>query len=340
MYLSDFCLMTHWTTNIYIFSASSIPRPPDGASEALQAVGKKPSRTLTAAEYCNVSSFYHRVSKAKLPTATEFQEKVAQSAEIKNKFSLLKDIAPSRFVDVIAEVVKEPYDLGNKFTLWISDYTEHPNFYNFSLKGLPSDGQSNPYNYIVGDSRAAGDWSGPYGKHSMQMTCFEPHTEGIRSQNISVGSWVLIRNLQIKYGRNNNNLEGYLREDRQVNISLMDHFDDGDVMDTRLKETIKRRRDYENQRKKQLKAVGEAAKAGLKRRAALEDDGKPRKSNAKARRSEKRQANKNATNTESMSAGDQSTSSTLVNSTAPKIKLNSISKRQIWQYIPTGRWPD
>lgn len=340
MYHSDFCLVTHWKTDVYMFSAASIPRPPDGASKALQVVGKKPARTLTAAQYCYVSSFYHRVSRAKLPTATEFQGKVAQSLEIKNKFSLLKDIAETRFVDVIAEVVKEPYDLGNKFTLWISDYTEHPSFYNFSIKGLPGDGQSNPYNYPVGDGSATGDWSGPYGKHSMQITCFEPHTEGIRSQNISAGSWVLIRNLQIKYGRNNNNLEGFLREDRQINISLMDHLEDGDVMDTRLKETIKRRRDYENRRNKQLKAVSEAAKAGLKRRAALEDDSKPRKSNAKARRSEKRQANKNATNTASKSADDQSTSSTLVSSTAAKLKLNSISKRQIWLYTPTGSWPD
>lgn len=319
--------MTNWQTDMYIFSASRIPEPPRDAEDALHPLVKKASRLLTKADLAHVSAFYHRVDKERVPTATEYQHKVEMSVQVKEKFSLLRDIACDRFVDVIAEVVKEPYDLGDRFTLWLSDYTEHANFFNFTMKDLDSHVRSGTRNSAVGSNAADGDWSGPYGKHAMQITCWDPHTEAIRANKISVGSWVYVRNLQIKYGRNSNNLEGYLRGDQdyhhKINILVLDSSEDGDNMDPRLKETIRRRRDYEREKKKQLKSISAAARAGQKRRAALEDDSKPQKKNAKARREEKRQAAKDAT----VSANKpEIKKSPTPEADVPKIKLNSTSQ--------------
>lgn len=328
----EFSIMTSWTTDIYIFSAANIPSPPKDARNALQAVGKNPNRALTAADYMHVSAFHHSISKDRVPSTVEFDDKKAQSMQARQKFSLLKDISPGIFVDVIAEVVKPPYDqafnMGDMCTLWISDYTENSDFYNFALKGLGTDGQSDPYNYTVGPSISDDDWSGPYGKHSLQITCYDANVQEIRSQNITAGTWVSLKNLQIKYGRNSSNLEGYLRGDRsnesKVYISVLDHLEEGDSMDPRLKETIRRRRDYERQRKQQLKTINEAAAAGQKRRAALDEDTKPRKSASKRRRNEKRQAARNTAQNTPNPDHEQSAAE----AEAPrirKIKLNSSS---------------
>ncbi|OAA66122.1 telomere-binding alpha subunit central domain protein [Cordyceps fumosorosea ARSEF 2679] len=259
---SEPCLLTHRTTDIYVFSASNFPKPPQDAKIALQSPLKSASRALTDADFAHVSAFYHRLGKDRLPTAAEYHSMVQSSTQVKEKFSLFKDVDCGRFVDVIAEVVKEPYDLGDRFTLWISDYTEHSNFFNFThnLDNLRAD----PYNYTVGSKTTDNDWKGPYGKRSLQITCWEPHAEAIKANKITVGSWVSIRNLQIKWGRNSNNLEGFLRGDQRfptkVYISLL-NIDDRDSMDDRLIETLRRRRDYDREKKKQLKSITDAAKA-------------------------------------------------------------------------------
>lgn len=318
--------MTNYQTDIYVFTSSSIPKPPQGAEEALHPIVKKPSRVLTRADFAHVSAFYHRVDKDRVPTAAEYYHKLEASVQVKEKFSLLKDVACDRFVDVIAEVVKQPYDLGDKFTLWISDYTEHANFFNFIMKDLESHARPGPRNSAVGLHAADDEWNGPYGKHSLQITCWEPHAAAIRAKSISVGSWVSIKNLQIKYGRNSSNLEGFLRGDQEfhskINISVLEHLDDADAMDPRLLDTIRRRMNYGREKKHQLKAIREAAKAGQKRRAALDDESKPRKSNAKARRNEKRQAAKDA----AVSATDpENEQLPTPEPAASKIKLNSTS---------------
>ncbi|OAA77552.1 telomere-binding alpha subunit central domain protein [Akanthomyces lecanii RCEF 1005] len=326
-YNFELSLMTNYQTDIYVFTALNIPKPPQGAEKALHPIVKKPSRVLTGADFVHVSAFYHRIDKDRVPTAAEYHHKFEASVQVKEKFSLLRDVACDRFVDVIAEVVKQPYDLGDKFTLWISDYTEHANFFNFIMEDLDSHTRPGPRNSAVGSNAADSDWCGPYGKHSLQITCWEPHAAAIRANNISVGSWVFIKNLQIKYGRNSSNLEGFLRGDQEfhskINISVLENLDDADAMDPRLLDTIRRRLNYEKEKKSQLKSIREAAKAGQKRRAALEDDSKPRKSNSKARRNEKRQAAKNVAVSATNPEHEKSPTPEAKTS---KIKLNSIIK--------------
>lgn len=318
--------MTNRITDVYVFSAGSIPRPPRDAEDALHAPSKKPSRNLTKSDFAHVSAFYHRVDKARIPTAAEYTHQMQTSVQVKEKFSLLKDVASERFVDVIVEVVKAPYDLGDKFTLWISDYTEHSNFFNFAISGAEM--RADPYNYTIGSNTPDGDWNGPYGRNCLQITCWEPHADAIRVNNITVGSYVYIRNLQIKWGRNSNNLEGYLRGDERypskINISLLDHEEDGDSVDPRLKETIRRRREYERLAKKQLKSINEAAKAGEKRRAALDEDQKSREPNAKSKRRKQREGKQAKASTPSMQQEKTPVPEPEVPPT-PTIKLNSTS---------------
>lgn len=284
-----------------MFPAETIPKPPADATKALKPPVDLSNRPPNKAEFDYVPVLYHGVNRERLPTVIEFGTAKESSTNVKNKFGLLKDAEAGKFIEVFAQVVREPYDLGDKFTLWISDYTENYAFYNQAFK-LPSGQQGgqnegDPYGYTKKKAskiqESSNDWTGPLGKRSLQITCFEPHATAIRECKIRNGSWVRIRNLQMKYGHNASNLEGYLRTDladsNKVHIYLLDVFEDAENMEPELKEAIRRKRDYEKQKKKQLKDIQSAAEAGQKRKAMMESDRtEPQPKNSKARRRDER----------------------------------------------------
>lgn len=205
------------------------------------------------------------------------------SLNVKKKSCELQDVEDGKFADIIAQIVRDPYDSGDKVCLWISDYTENSSFFHFSYKG--NDGQAgDPYGYgagLLGGSKKT-EWSGPFGKRSMQVTCFDPHASVIRASGLCNGSWVQLRNVQIKWGHNGSNLEGYLREDRaahgpKINVTRLDPTEDPGEISPLLKDAIRRKRDYEKSKKHQLKDIAEAALAGQKRKADMGQDKEPGK---------------------------------------------------------------
>lgn len=287
-------MCTHNRTDLYVFDAARIPKPFTDASKALrQSTRSVTFRRLNRAESEFVSVLYGSINKERLPTASKFEALKIKSTNVKKKFSELKDVQDGKFVDTVAQIVREPYDLGDRFTLWVSDYTENPLFYQHQLMGSKTQ-QTNPYGYTTKSDASVSktEWSGPLGKLSMQITCYEPHASAIRNEKLTQGAWVSLRNLQVKYGRRVANLEGFLREERgaqgiKINISQ----EESQSQHTRVevKNALQRKRDYEKRKETQIKELTEAANAGAKRRANLSLDGEPAtKMNSKARRSMKR----------------------------------------------------
>ncbi|KAI1464499.1 uncharacterized protein F4812DRAFT_442385 [Daldinia caldariorum] len=254
---NEVSLLSHRSTVIHIYSANKIPRLPKSAKQALLDPIRPNDRRPSDKEHEYVSWLYHSVDKAALPDAAEFSIQVDQSRNVKNKFKVLGDVQDSQFCDIIVNVVKEPFDQMDKATLWVSDYTENDFFYKFSWDSTEvSEGRDgDPYGYTTKNVTPS-NWAGPYGKRSMQVTCFGLHGEFVR-EKVKVGDWVRLRNLQVKYGHNANNLEGYLREDRSsfstgVRVDILST-DDPENVDPRLKDAIKRKRDYEKAKKTQMK---------------------------------------------------------------------------------------
>ncbi|PHH63445.1 hypothetical protein CDD81_5824 [Ophiocordyceps australis] len=262
----DVSLVTNRSSDIYTFDANSIPRPPADASRALRCMDMKKHHTLNPTETTFVSSLYHRADKSRMPTKFEFAEKVKISANVKEKVKLLRDVSDSTFADIVGRVVKEPFDDNERITLWISDYTENEAFFNFSYKG--------------GDMMGMSGWTGPFGKRSIQITCYEPHASFIQSSKLR-DCWVYLRNVHIKYGKNGCNLEGFLRGDRtpgqgrRTGVQRLDHLQDRESLDPRLVDAIRRKRDYERSQAKQLEEITEAAMAGQRRKAALAAEAEP-----------------------------------------------------------------
>ncbi|KAM0345195.1 hypothetical protein ACHAPU_006831 [Fusarium lateritium] len=304
-YGSDVCsLLTCYASKISVYEASKIPKPPREASCALYPRASPKDTPPGDKENGHVSQLYHKINKDRVPNEEEFEVMVIASANVRNKFSLLQDLKDGQFCDIITQIVRPPHDAGDKMTLWVSDYTENPGFYKFSIgidgSSLGRDGD--PYGYtdkFMGETPSS-TWPGPYGQRCLQITCWEPHATMIRESEMGPLTWVSIKNLQIKIGRNGTNLEGFLREDRgavgiKIGIRSIDPGHDSENFDPRANEALQRKREYERLRKGQIKEIKEASIAGQKRKNGVENMSEQKKQNAKNKRSEKRK-NKNNNN--------------------------------------------
>ncbi|RTE76164.1 hypothetical protein BHE90_009392 [Fusarium euwallaceae] len=287
-------LITNWKTTISLYQASKIPKPPANASVALHPPIKSKDRLPDANENAYVSQVYHSIDKDRLPTEVEFESMVLTSTNVKDKFTLLEKVKDGMFCDIVVQVVKPPYDMGDKVTLWVADYTQNDSFYQFSYTpgDLPGGRDGDPYGYtekfMDTSSTPSSNWTGPFGKRCVQVTCWEPHATVIRETKIEVGQWVSIRNVQIKMGRNDANLEGFLREDRGANGPKLNihplTLDDPENINPHMKDALRRKREYERLKKSQIKDMAEAGKAGKKRKSVLSTESEPKKKNSKTRR--------------------------------------------------------
>jgi hypothetical protein len=251
-----------------------------------------------------ISWMYQQMNKTSIPTVDDFDIRAAQSLHAKDKFSLLEDVRQDKFYNVIVQIVRPPYDLGDKATIWVTDFTENGDFFDRSSDSLSDELMDNTESVASGDPLGytsrfrlvkpaiePGQILGPHGKRCMQVTCFEPHATRVRDL-ATAGSWVLLSNLQVKYGHNGNNLEGFLREDlrisySRVQVQILNPNDDLGGIDPRLENAIRRKRDYEKKQKKQPNQAGQLDNQTGKRKQQSESaESKPL--NAKKRRDKKR----------------------------------------------------
>lgn len=294
-------LLSSARTDIHVFEAQRMPscRASRSAWGALRQPTKKVSREPDAKENEYVLWLFDNIDKTFLPDHQEFSARAERSANIKDKFTLLQHVREHRFADLVIQVVREPFDMGDKMCLWVSDYTEHDSFFNRTRDGADSmDGvpfqDGDPYGYTNKFRRKSdpavdevnSKWVGPYGKKSIQMTCWEPHANFIRD-HVRVGDWIRLRNVQIGYGRNSVNIEGFLRGDREypnrVCVDVLDPHADRETINPHLVEALRRKRDHERE-EKQYRKTGEKRKA--------EDP--PKKENTKTRRKRQRENNRKA----------------------------------------------
>lgn len=272
-YKSTTSLICHHTTKIAMYSASKIPKPPASAKSALVPATKRDNQVPTDEVHHYISYAYHETDRYDVPDDVQFQQKTAASLNIKSKFSLLKDVKDGQFCDLVVQVARKPFDLMDKMTLYVSDYTENSNFFHYTIDDISTlKAKSDPYGYMKSQSDPSKEkdpWVGPYGKKAIQITCYDPHAEFVR-RNVLAGQWLLLRNVHIKYGRDGQNLEGYMRASQNFaahnNVDILDS-KDPESIDPRLKEAIRRWRDETKKRKQQIKEIEAATIAGTKRKA-------------------------------------------------------------------------
>lgn len=212
---------------------------------------------------------------------------------IKHKFCLLKDVKPDSFYDILGEVVKV-YEGSGSMTVYLSDYTANNLFYNYVWGNAgaaePRDGDE--FGYIKSKSKTAKEWPGPYGKMSIQITLFDNHADLIRDEKVHAKQWLLLKNVQIKFGRMGGCLEGVLRGDRgafegKVQVRIIEQSGEPDQIDIRWKDAVRRKHEWWKKFEKQKQDIlDEAAGLGDKRKRGVDVVTK----NARQRRKELRAA--------------------------------------------------
>lgn len=147
----------------------------------------------------------------------------AQNAASNRKFSLIKDLVPNKFSDMVVEVIKIFSAQGGGFVeLQVSDYTEHHMLYDHPAPeevsaDVGADGD--PHNYLQQPKK---EWPGPYGQRVLQMEIHYPHAAFINT-SVKEGDFVHMRNARAKIGQSNK-LQGNLWPDTRwpdrIDVSL------------------------------------------------------------------------------------------------------------------------
>lgn len=284
-------LTSKTVTDIHVYDAQRVAncRGARSAGDALKPPRRRVHRKPDQKENEYALWLFNKVGQ--VPDRDQVAHRAAQTLNLRDKFTLLQDVEYRKFADLIVQVVKEPFDLGDLMTLWVSDYTENSGFFNKTdndsewVDGKPirdgdAFGYTNKWRKSTGSMAAEEKWLGPHGKRSIQVTCWEPHADFIR-KNVRVRDWIHLRNVEIGLGKNNTNTEGFLHGDREypdrIYVRVLDSGADRETIDPRLKEAIRRKRDLEREHKR-------ASKEGEKRKA----EGPPQNGNCDARRKRKR----------------------------------------------------
>ncbi|GKT85117.1 telomere-binding alpha subunit central domain-containing protein [Colletotrichum tofieldiae] len=239
-----------------------------------------------------MSWLFHNIDKSYIPDVEQFNIQATRSLNIKNKLCELKDAKDGTFHDIIVQVVQEPHDYGDKIRLYVSDYTENSGFFNYIRTGQAGENSrdGDPYGYTSGKASTSSNWNGPFGKKSLQVTCWEPHATVIR-QRVHNGFWVHLLNVQFKFGSDGRNLEGYLRQDQnafpnKVYVDVLDPSEDPEHIHPSIKNAIRRKRDYEMEEKAERKGLRSTQATSKKRPAA--DQPEDKRLNSKQRRAMQR----------------------------------------------------
>lgn len=234
------------------------------------------------------------MGESALPTKEEFQNEREKSMNVKDKFSLLKDVKSDQFCNVIGQVVKIFQDC-NYLTIYLSDYTANPGFYNYVWPGHGNrdDCEGDNYGHLKHKPNSTKEWPGPFGKMVIQITIFDYHAQFI-TDHVKTDDFVLLKNLQVKYSKTGSCLEGYLRGDReregQVQVEILGKHDDPPGMCSRHKEAIRRKREWWTKFERQKQSFFTAEVESREKRKRSENETSQTKSSSKKRRQERRAA--------------------------------------------------
>ena len=278
--------------------------------------------TRYAITLCNSqdrSSYSARVSQnVSIDTGTP-NTSISAGSGPKLKFSLIKDVSIASYYDIVGQVVKlYPDDI--KTELYITDYTSNGLLYNYEWGRGADEGaarEGDAYGYAPKATK--NNWQGPFGRLTLSVTLWTPHSSWTQA-NVKEGDFVFLRNVHIKYSRDSK-IEGVLHTDRQwperVDVSVLDSKESAD---DRVKDVLRRKRDYMKKFDHQIKAFVDEVRRQKRKEG---DSAKPLSSAQlkKRRRQERKEAEQEKKNTKSAESEAGSTSRI----TARELNKNSTS---------------
>src|SRR5450432_2717801 len=122
-------LLANWASEIQVFHAARIPSWPLKSSVIPYKGAPAKGSPLSSVETGYAAWLFHNIERKLFPDAKKSQKRTQSAMNVKDKYSLLKDIKAGNFYDLIGEVIRV-YERDARVTLYISDYTAHSLFFN------------------------------------------------------------------------------------------------------------------------------------------------------------------------------------------------------------------
>jgi hypothetical protein len=268
----------------------AVLRQPEG-SESLPMPAYSPnSRPLSSKEEAYANSLLNSIAHAEpqdpssqpkgQPVRPSTEEKPESTKKI-DKFSLIKNVTPGKFADLIVHVVKMWCD-DNTVNLYVTDYTVNKLLFNYGDDKSDDDEDEgragDNFGYLPNSTRATRIWRGPHGRMTLQVTLWEPHS-AYAKENVLEDPYVVLRNVHIKSEKQHGRTEGIMHTDRQypekIQIRVLDDNDE----DPRFLELKKRKHEHWRQNKLKRGQVAEE----------LGEEGGAKKNSKKRRKEQLRQ---------------------------------------------------
>jgi hypothetical protein len=237
--------LSNYKTETVTFLSKAIPGPafkdPIETGNTVMAHTRTPrSKAPTVDEQLYIIALKAEMSSAPNVAASA---QPAPTKDGRSKFSLVKDLGPNTFRDLVGEVVKSFQVKGaSEMDIYISDYTENSLLYLYQNNDVPGaeDGrEGDPFGYASYSTRR--NWLGPFGQCTLPIRLYESNADWAR-QNLKEGQIVFLKNVHLKISKAEK-LEGALHQDRafpnRADIRLLT----GD--DSRVKDVQQRKMEYE-----------------------------------------------------------------------------------------------
>ena len=202
---------------------------------------------------------------------------VTKATPRRDKFSWIRDLKADTYYDLTGQVVKI-YPSNGVVEIYVSDYTSNQLLYDYEWKD-----EANMDNSFY-DRK----WPGPFGKHTLTVTLWPPHSD-FAQNSLEKNDLVCLRNVHVKYSKSGK-LEGVIHTDMmftdRLGISVIS--DTQKESDAKVGELLRRKSEYQETFEKIMKNANATAR-GQKRKAA--GDGQPlSKTSARKRRKEEKLA--------------------------------------------------
>lgn len=317
-------IMASWGSTWIVFPSDTIPTkaPPNHTLlkhvKDTRAPAASIAESLYAVALCNAqdrSCFTAHVESNAQVTPTSPPLPSSMAPIQRQKFSWIENVVVDKFYDLVGQVVKL-YPNNGRTELYITDYTSNNLLYPYEWgrEGEDSRRDGDPYGYTP---RASKKWRGPYGKMTLTVTLWPPHSHFAHS-DVKEDDFVSLRNARIKYSADSK-VEGVLHTDQRypdrIDISVLrDHQDD------RVKDVLRRKREYGKRFEAQRQAFEKEAR-GEKRKQSDEGEELSNKPSKRKRRKQQRQQGQAQKPAEGNENVDESSEFN-----APKDKLNKHSE--------------
>lgn len=275
MYRGFLSLLASFRSEFHILRAGDVPKsqPAMGAARWTSYPNKSGAPKIPETQYA--AWLHSKTADLDLPSDTEFNNRVESSTRGNDKFKLLKDLKDigtslKTYANLLGQV-RRVHDTGSEIMeVYLSDYTENPDFYNYAWGEESEKGNYDEFGYRKQPPRAkVNQWPGPYGKFTIQIALYNPHADYVREE-VKVDSWIAINNVRIKTGHY---LEGVVHTDDVVKVTVLDTSPESLVANStnptniRLQEAIHRKYLLTKKFEQQTKAISELdAKLGDKRK--------------------------------------------------------------------------